>query len=86
MVRYGAMNVAIDHPDDDVVRLTKACNALGHRIEHPLSISARTADNAQNLPRRGLFLKSFPEFRVALFELALPLGAWVLGSLLGAYR
>ena len=67
MVRYGAMNVAIDHPDDDVVCLTKACNALGHRIEHPLRISARTADNAQNLPRRSLFLKSFPEFRVALF-------------------
>ena len=67
MVRYGAMNVAIDPPDDDVVCLTKACNALGHRIEHPLGISAGTADNAQNLPRRSLFLESFPEFRVALF-------------------
>ena len=86
MVRYGAMNVAIDQPDDDVVCLTKACNALGHRIEHPLRISARTADNAQNLSRRSLFLKSYPEFRVALVQLPLPLGAWLFGALLGSYR
>ena len=86
MVRYGTMNVAIDQPDDNVVCLTKACNALGHRIEHPLGISARTTDNAQNLPRRSLFLKSFSELRVALFQLLLPLGAWVFRSLLGSYR
>ena len=59
MVRYGAMNIAFHEPDDDVVCSAKARGALGHRIEHRLSIGRRAADDAQDLGGRGLLLERF---------------------------
>ena len=52
-----------------VVNATNPRSAFDNRIENRLHVRRRAANDAEHLGRGRLMLKSFAQFRVAIFEL-----------------
>src|SRR5215471_12740018 len=59
MVRDKAQAIAKRLKDRRVIRIAEACRGLDQRIEHPLQIERRPADDLQNISGGRLLFQGF---------------------------
>ena len=63
--------IAVDTPDDRVVRAADARGVLGHRVHHGLQVGRRARDDPQDLPHRRLLLEGLRQLARPRLHLAL---------------
>ena len=69
LYRYSLKDVTIEAKNHGVLRVTQPRRIFGHRIQHRLKIGRRPGDDAQDLARGRLLLRSLGKLSLAGIKL-----------------